>query len=74
MTKKTRQTVALDPYPVILRVKKTKRPLKDAIALTSLMSDGEVVTTFDIRHTKKELHSAAIHESVHVCQFVQDYV
>ena len=67
MTKKTRQTVALDPYPAVLRVKKTKRPLKGAVALTSLMSDGEVVTAFDMRHTKKELHSAAIHEAVHVC-------
>ena len=74
MTKKTQKTVALEPYPLTLRVKTTMKPMGDVVASTILMSDGEIITKFDLNRSKSELHSAAIHESVHVCQFVQDFV
>ena len=74
MTKLTKNTMSLDPYPLVLRVKTTKKSMNDTVATTALMNDGEIIVTFDINRSNPELHSAAIHEAVHVCQFVQDFV
>lgn len=62
----------IDPFPVVLRLRLYKRDLgNNDAAHTILMSDGEIVVEFDIRHSLEDLLSTSIHEAVHVIQFLE---